>query len=223
VGQRVVLVVAPGTPAAVVTDVSTLVRAAGAELSGQVLLAATWTDPAQSTVLAGITQQLAPQSTKTGTGSPASAAASALAASILTTKPAQLGQSSDPATALLAALVQGGFATLKGDPSQASSLAVLLGPAAAAGGGAAWLPLADALAAAGSGSVVAAPRGSASAGGLVGAVRGDLASRTAVSTVDCADLASGRLALVLALVQDRAGRHGHYGVGPGADSPLPTG
>ena len=221
-GQRVVIVVVPGVPTAVVSAVSNLVRAAGAASAGQVLLSAAWTDPAQSTVLAGITQQLAPSSTKAGDGTPASTAASALAAAILTSKPTLLGQSSDPATALLAALVQGGFVSLTGDPSQASSLAVLLGPATVHGG-AAWLPLADALAAAGTGSVVAAARGSADAGGLVGALRADQASRAKVSSVDCADLATGRLAVVLALAQDRLGRHGQYGMGPGADAPLPAG
>jgi len=218
-GQRLVLVVAPGAPSAVVAAVSDLARAAGATVAGQVMLTSAWIDPAQSTVLAGITQQLAPPTTKPGTGSPASSAASALAASILTTKPAAVGKTSDPATALLAGLVQGGFVQIKGTPGQAASLAVLIGPAS--GDGSALLPLADALAAAGTGTVVGAPQGSAQGDGLVAAVRNDAASRAAVSSVDCVDLAAGRIALVLAVAQEQIGRHGQYGMGPGADAPLP--
>jgi hypothetical protein len=220
-GQRVVLVVLPGTPADMVTATAAMVRSAGGTASGQVLLTAAWTDPGHETVLAGITGQLAPPTTKTGDGTPASSAASALAASILTSKPAQIGQPSDPATALLAGLVQAGFLTENGDPGRAASMAVVLGPAAAQGGKA-WVPLVEAVAAAASGSVVAAPQGSAAPQGLVGAIRGDQAARAAASTIDCADLSTGRIALILALARDHAGRHGQYGLGPGADAPLPT-
>ena len=69
--------------------------------------------------------------------------------------------------------------------------------------------------------MTAGPRGSAASGGIVGAIRADAANRAAVTTVDCVDLAAGRLAIVLALARDRTGHHGQYGLGPGADSPLP--
>jgi len=182
------------------------------QLTGQ------WTDPHQSTVLSGITDQLAPADTKPGDGTPAGSAAAALAAAVLSTKAADLGKASDSSTALLAGLAQGGFVTIKGNPAQAASMSVLVGAA----GGADLLPLASALAAAGAGSVTAAPLGSAATGGLVWAVRTDAAARVAVSTVDCVDLAAGRLALVLALARERTGQHGQFGLGAGADAPLPV-
>ncbi len=219
-GTRVVLVVAAGAPADTVAATASLLQSAGATVTGQVQLTAAWTDAAQSTVLTGITDQLVPADTKEGDGTPAGNAAAALAAAVLATKAADVGQTSDSSTALLAGLQQGGFVTVKGTPAQAAALAVLVGPPGARNG-AALVPLARALAAAGSGSVTAAPRGSAAPGGLVAAIRSDAVARAAVSTVDCVDLAAGRVAAVLALARDRAGRHGQYGIGPGADAPLP--
>ncbi len=217
---RVVLVVAPGVSTDLVNRTTTLVRAAGATVTGVVDLTPAWTDPTQATVLAGITDQLAPPDTKPGDGTQASSSASALAAAVLGTTSKTIGATSDPATALLAGLQQGGFITTSGTPDEAAGLAILIGPSSARSG-AALAPLAAALSAAGTGAVTAAPRGSAAAGGLIGAIRADATDRAAVSTVDCVDLAAGRLAVVLALVRDHAGHHGQYGLGPGADAPLP--
>jgi hypothetical protein len=219
-GTRVVLVVAPGVPADQVSKTSDLLRAAGSTVSGVVRLTPAWSDPTQATVLAGITDQLAPADTKAGDGSQASSAASALAAALLATKPADIGSTSDSATALLAGLAQGGFLTQAGSPDSAAGLAVLLGPSGRTG--AALAPLAVALSAAGTGAVTAAPRGSAAANGLVGTLRSDAKTRASVTTVDAVDLAAGRLAAVLALARDRTGHHGQYGIGPGANAPLPS-
>jgi Copper transport outer membrane protein, MctB len=217
---RVVLVIAPGTPARLAASVTAMLVQAGATVSGSVSLTVAWADPGQATVLDGITNQLAPPGTAVTTGSGAAQAAAALAAALVTRQASALGQTSDPATALLAGLVQAGFLTRTGSPDQAASLAVLLAPVTepnAAG----LLPLMSALRAAGRGVVVAAPTGSAKPGGVVAVLRGDAATRALVSTVDSADLISGRVALVLALVQQRAGGHGQYGSGPGADAPVP--
>jgi hypothetical protein len=220
-GTRVVVVVAPGVSVELTNGTADLLRSAGATVTGVVHLTPAWTDPSQATVLAGITDQLAPPDAKPGDGSQASASASALAAAVLATKRADLGVASVPATALLAGLQQGGFLTLTGTPDRAAGLAVLLGPSSARSG-AGLAPLAAALAAAGTGAVTAAPRGSAAASGLVGMIRADAKARATVTTVDCVDLAAGRVALVLALARDRAGHHGQYGLGPGADAPLPS-
>jgi hypothetical protein len=219
-GTLVVVVVAPGVAADLLTRTNLLLRSAGSVVTGVVRLTPAWADPTQATVLAGITDQLAPADTKAGDGSQASSSASALAAAVLATKGADIGKTTDSATALLAGLAQGGFLTQTGAPDRAAGLAVFLGPASPRNG-AAFAPLAAALAAAGTGAVTAAPRGSAAAGGLVGTIRADATTRAAVTTVDCVDLAAGRLATVLALARDRTGHHGQYGLGPGSDSPLP--
>ena len=83
-------------------------------------------------------------------------------------------------------------------------------------------PLAAALSAADSGTVVAAPAGSARPGASVTVIRGDATAGPKVSTVDSADLGAGRIAVVLALAQQLAGGRGDYGTGPGADAPVPS-
>jgi hypothetical protein len=47
--------------------------------------------------------------------------------------------------------------------------------------------------------------------------------KPAASTIDAVDTAGGRLAAVLALVEQMQGRSGHYGDGPGAAAVLPPG
>lgn len=216
---RVVLVIAPGTSAGLVAAVTAVLSQAGATVSGSVSLTAAWSDPGQATVLDGITSQLAPANTAPS-ATPAGQAAAALAAALLTRSTSALGQSSDPATALVAGLVQGGFLTRSGSPDKAASLAVLLTPAKVADA-AALLPLMTALDTAGRGAVVAGVQGSADPGGPVALLRASAADASAVSGVDSVDLLAGRVALVLALAQQRSGGHGQYGSGPGADAPVP--
>ena len=217
---RVVLVVAPGTPPATVTAVADLLTAAGATVSGTVILAPAWFDPAQATVLNGITTQLAPATTASTDGTPGSAASAALAAALLSKTAGASAQTSDPATALLAGLIQGGFLTRTGQPDQGASLAVLLAPATFKNQ-ALLLPLLTGLDGAGKGAVVAAPAGSAATGGVVALLRADPTARATVSGIDSVDQPAGRVAVVLALAQQKAGGHGQYGAGPGADAPVP--
>ena len=220
-GRRVVLVVAPGTAPGLVKPVEQALVGAGATVSGEVDLTPAWADPARLAVLSGITDQLAPPDTKDSAGSPAQRSAAALAAGVLASSPKGVGRTSDPDTALLAGLTQGGFLTTKGSPDDNAGLAVLLVPAGARNV-TALAPLAAALGAAGSGAVVAGPTGSARPGAPVAAVRTDPTADAAVSTVDTVDLGAGRVALVLALTQRAAGGRGDYGGGPGASSPLPV-
>jgi hypothetical protein len=231
--QHVVVLMAPATPPAVVKAVTDELTAAGATITGQVQLTNAWFDAAQSTVLSGITDQLAPAGTKDASGTPAQRSAAALAAALVGKAGAP---ASDSATALLSGLRQGGFLTWSSPtPSaagsttgsqsaapQAATTAVVLAPVAVRGAAAGLVPLATALDAAGAGVVVGGPAGSATAAGSVGNVRASAPARARVSTVDCVDLASGQVTVVLALAQQVAGGHGQYGTGPGADAPLPA-
>ncbi|MGZ4610822.1 MAG: copper transporter [Actinomycetes bacterium] len=219
-GQTVVLVLLPGTSRPTVDAVTSMVRTAGGSVTGEVALTPAWADPNQLDVLVGITDQLAPPDSKPATDQPTDRAAAALASALVTKKTKRLGRTADTSTALLAGLAQGGFLATRGQPAQAASLSIVLGPAQTVGA-TAFVPLAQAMDASGSGAVVAAPRGSASPTGIVGAVRAQAAARAAVSSVDCVDLAAGRLAAVLALAAERDGSHGQYGLGPGADTPFP--
>jgi hypothetical protein len=224
--QRVVLVVAPSTPAALVKAVREQLGSAGATVGGQVQLTPAWFDPAQATVLSGITDSLAPPATKDDDGTPTQRSAAALAAAVTTTSSGRVGHTDDPSTALLAGLKQGGFltwsSTAEGDALPLAALAVVLTPATVPGAGAAAVvDLAAAFDSASSGAVLAGATGSAATGGTVAAVRSDPAAAAKVSTVDCVDTASGRVTVVLALGQQRAGGHGQYGAGPAADAPMP--
>jgi Copper transport outer membrane protein, MctB len=217
---RIVLVLAPGTPPALATAVTDLLGVAGATVTGSVSLTQAWSDPGQATVLNGITTQLAPAATAATAGSPGAQAAAALAAALLTKSSSALGQPSDSSTALLAGLVQGGFLTRSGQPDRAASLAVLLAPATITNA-VGLLPLMTALDQAGKGAVVASGSGSAASGRVIGVLRGYAPARALVSGVDSVDIPAGRVALVLALAQQKSGGHGQYGSGPGADSPVP--
>lgn len=99
-----------------------------------------------------------------------------------------------------------------------------------------WSALARALDDAGNGVVVAGGRAAAgtaageatgnrrsgnNAADLVAAVRADTAVARAISSVDVADLPSGRIAVVLALAEQLRGEAGQYGAAGSADSALP--
>ena len=224
-GTRVVLVVAPGTPVRMVTDQVAILGRSGAKVTAQVTLTTAWTDPTQTTVLAGITSQLAPPETVVDTsGSSAYGQASAaLGAALLTRQPGAAPAASEPAAALLAGLTQGGFLSTSGTPAIRANLAVLITPRTSkVTAVAALLPLGPALDAASAGAVVSGPTGSADAVAVLAAIRRDAAAKAAVSTVDDADVITGRVAVVLALAQQLAGRQGHYGSGSGAVSPVPV-
>lgn len=70
--------------------------------------------------------------------------------------------------------------------------------------------------------IVVAGESTAGAGNLVAAVRGDSALAKPVSTVNNAGSPQGRAAVLLALAEQLEGRSGHYGIGDGSASLLPT-
>jgi hypothetical protein len=235
--RHVVLIVSPGVTPYVVRAVTATLSQAGATITGPVTLTAAWQAPTQQAVLAGITSQLSPTAAPAG-APPADATAAALASALVS--PHGVTRPADAATALLAGLVQGGFVVVTGQPAQAATMAVLLVPAGSTSGSSSTsgiagasaqgglLPLARALATNSAAAVVAGPRGSAAGTGLLGVLRSATstaaAARAVVSGIDNVDLVPGRVALVLALVQEASpnGGHGQYGQGPGADAPLPS-
>ncbi|WP_375476147.1 copper transporter [uncultured Jatrophihabitans sp.] len=82
--------------------------------------------------------------------------------------------------------------------------------------------LISALARDGAHVVVAGNAAAAGRGGLVAAVRTEVATRSAVSSVDNADNALGQVSAVLALSAAAKGDFGHYGTQNGADALFPT-
>jgi hypothetical protein len=222
-GTSVVLVVMPGTTPAEVSGVTARIKVAGATLTGQVTLNPSWADPAQSSVLADISDRLAPPEAATVAGTPYQHAAEAVASSITTRAPSLVGKVTDPATALLTGLSEGGFITLSGNPAAHAQIAVVLAPARTTTP-AAYLPLALALDRKGAGAVVGGAYGSGSGSGFVAAIRADDAARASLATQDTADLVSGEVGVTLALAWQRTQgpvANGQFGAGPGATAAVP--
>ncbi len=137
----------------------------------------------------------------------------------------------------LSALVGGGFldwdaATASRDVAQvpfgAGRIVELLSPAAAVPNDEIAVPLTRLLAAQPARRLVAAEVGKPATEGqpeqravVLAALRQDSALNDRLSTVDNAESARGRVAMVLALVELAGGRTGDYGVAPSAESPLP--
>ena len=73
----------------------------------------------------------------------------------------------------------------------------------------------------GAGAVLAGPPDSAANLGLVDAVRSDVDLAAQLSTVDMAQVSSGRTSTALALAEQAEGGVGHYGAVGQVDGPLP--
>jgi len=129
---------------------------------------------------------------------------------------------------VLAGLAKAGFVKMNQEPTFFADMAVVVTAATPAKAATptpppdtALLDLIAALQRAGSQTVVVGPAGSADAGGVVAQLRGNDSLVKAVSSVDNADSASGRIAMVFALAggDDAIGQ---YGNGQGAQAGLPS-
>ena len=127
---------------------------------------------------------------------------------------------------MLAALQSAGFITVSGSAGGRAVGVVLTGAKATGGSEAdkagAVAFFANQLAQNATGVVVAGRTGSEEPTGTVGVIRGDTALSGTVSTVDNVDSDTGRLAAVLALVEQNGGGQGQYGFGENAQAQAPT-
>jgi len=221
-GARVTVLVVAGVPATTVAATTASLTAAGATVGGVVTLTPAWTDPAQSTVLAGIATRLSPGG-EVVTGLPSAQADAVLAGALLTRQGPSVGVANASTPSLLAGLEAGGFLAVTGHPELTAADAVLLVPRSLSAQAVAALgPLAAAAHAAGEGAEVLGPIGSGDAAGAIGQLRASAALVHTVSMVDTDDTAGGQLAAVLALAQQRAGGVGQYGDGLGVTAALPS-
>lgn len=207
--------------------VLSLLTRAGAKVTAQIQLTEQFVDPAQASQL----RDLAAQQLPTGAQLPATpkvgAAAGGLFSAVLlvdkngktTTKPAE-------ATAALSALQSAGFIRVSGTVQPGRLVVILTGPGVTGGSEAdkagAIADLATQLKISAGGVVVAGQQGSDTANGAVGVIRADTAGSAAVSTVDNVDTSPGRIATVLALVEQNGGGAGRYGFAGNAQSQIPS-
>jgi hypothetical protein len=223
-GRTVLLVTLPGAAAENQQGVQSMLELAGATVTGTLSFTSDFVDPTRSDDSLDLATRLTPPGVAAlPTNNDGVETASALFGRVFATGRANV---SDAARTALVS----GFAGLKFVESSSS-----VGPADAVVF-VAGTPLTgrDAdhrntnvhmvvsqLAASFERAVLAAPT-AAGGGNVVGAVRGDDALATTVSTVDTAGSAEGQLAAALAVAERFAGKAGHYGAGDGATAPLPA-
>jgi hypothetical protein len=202
-----------------VEDVTQMLTAAGATITGTVQVNDKFIDPARNDELLDLTHQSAPASiiSTLPTNTDGVEASSALLAAVLLDRTPPV-----PATELasvLAAYKKAGYVTVNGNVSgPAGAVVVISGPPVADKDGprknAAVVTLVDQLDQAG--KIVVAANGLAGDGNVVAAVRADPKLKTTVSTVDNVSTPQGRLAAALAVADQLDGHEaGQYGIGDG--------
>ncbi|WP_029138263.1 copper transporter [Nakamurella lactea] len=204
-----------------------LLSRSGATVTSQIQLTTDFTDPNRSADLQALLAKSLPSgATIPEVASSGTMAGAVLGSVLLTDKNGKATAKADEATAALSALSTGGFITASGTQSPGRLVLVLTGGAATGGSEAdratVVADMATQLKQAAGGVVVVGRSGSDGATGAVGAVRSDASRSGAVSTVDDAQASTGRLAAVLGLVEQNGGGVGQYGVGDGAQAPIPA-
>jgi uncharacterized protein YciI len=228
-GEQVLIVTVPGVERDTVDGIVGVLDAAGATVTGELALSDAFANQEQESVLDNLVSRLQWAGLELPTdASTYERAAAELAAVVTTNDSTDAGEPpSSSQDQVLPGLQAAGFLSAsEGAENNATRVVVITGPAPeertdeTRRADDAYLALARELDAGSSGAVVAGPR-SASDGGLIDALRANDAGDV-VSSVDVADTAYGRVAIVYALDAEADGRSGHYGIGGTTDGPLPT-
>jgi Copper transport outer membrane protein, MctB len=230
--DRVVLVALPGASSDVVDAARESLRGAGAAIPATISVTEKWTRQDQGKVLDLLAAQLVSEGTTLPEGDGYDRGAALLAGALATAAPgtpaaASPGTPGDPQVAVLAGLRDAGLIEVEGDSAGKAQLAVVVAGAPLTGDDAGdrnerLVRIARALDASSQGAVVAGEPASAEGDGVIALVREDDGIAQAVSTVDTANLSSGRTATVFALADQAAGKAGHYGSVGKTDGPLPA-
>jgi hypothetical protein len=219
-GSSVLLVVTnDGVPTETVDQLTALIQDAGGTVSGTLTLQPEYSDPSTATSL---------QNYVTGSGLPAGVTlppvddpgqlVGSLLAQVLMIPPGGLAPDRAAISSVLAGLSALNVLTAGGDSVAPAQYAIVLTAGGFTGADAAdrnatVADLVTALDSTGSGAVVAGDADSSGATGLVGVIRDDPKLSAAISTVDNAATAAGRISTVLALVGEGDGTSGKYGTG----------
>jgi hypothetical protein len=219
-GSRVLLVVTNEDVAQeTVDDMTAMITEAGGTVSGTLSLKPEYSDPSTATSLRNyVTGPGLPSGVQLPQVDDAGRLVGALLAQVLMIPPAGIAPDAASISSVLAGLSALDVLTPEGDAVAPADYAVVLTAGAFTGEDAAErnttvADLVTALDAAGSGAVVAGDADSAADNGLVGVIRADTTLSAAVSTVDNAASAAGRISTVLALGRESVGTSGKYGTG----------
>ena len=239
-GRKVLMIALPGADSATVKAIRELVADAGGAVTGTVTIEDKLLDPTQTQFVDDVSSQAVASVTATDLGIPATATGYQRAGYVLgralMTK--GIGVQDDAARTILYAFKDrsAGLITAPDRLERAQLAIAVAGPPASTGDTArdvkGTVALLRGLRSQGDGLVLAGPPSAAGSGGVISAVRSNGAAEEAISTVDEANLASGQVVSVLALVEQAQGGSGQYGgVGttdgvvppfPARPSPLPT-
>lgn len=233
-GRSVVVVALPGADAPTLAGTREALGAAGATVVGTVEIDPTWTDAPSEALLDSLAAQLVTSGATLPETDGYERGAVVLAAAVL--QPAGGDTDAEPAAdpqadlaSTPAAYAESGLIRLSEPLRGVADLAVVVAGDAVTDDGeagrrlGALTSLSAAFDSQGVGAVVAGPPQSATSLGVVGAIRDDADLAAALSTVDMAQLSSGRTSAVLALAEQAAGGVGHYGGVGQVDGPLPVG
>lgn len=207
--------------------IRSLLTYAGATITAQIQVTSDFTDPGRAEQLRNLAIQNQPIGSELPESPSAGVIAGGLLANLLLTDGDGKTQATPAeATAALSAMAAAGFVTASGDVAPGRSVIILSGPArsgdSATSRAQTVVDMATALKASAQGVVLAGTTGSEGTTGSVGLVRADTAASALVSTVDDAETDAGRIATVLALVEQNGGGVGRYGLGENAQAPVPT-
>lgn len=223
-GEHLLVVSAPDASGSLRDGVEETIAQAGGEIAGEITLEPALFDPDNSAVLAGLVDRLAPGIS--AEGSALERASEALAAALVVDDASRAGDAvSSSGTSLLAGFREAKLIKVSDSIRRASLVVVIAAapqekPEPAAAG---LVDVALALDEEGRGCVVVGDEGvGALRGGSIHALRDNSLAMTEVSGVDDGGTAAGRLRTIRALLAERLGRVGQYGVGDGADEVVAT-
>jgi hypothetical protein len=206
---------------------TSLLKSAGATVTGEVQLTDAFADPNKADQLRDLVARLQPAGTQLPTAAdPGTRAGGLLGALLLLNKDNNEPQASaDEAASALGGLAGAGFVK-QGQGIKPAQLAVVLTGGAVNGDSAAdraatIARFATQLDRSGAGTVLAGGSGSANGTGAVGVVRADTSATSVLSTVDDLDRPAGQIVTVLALREQLEGKAGRYGVAGNAEAPAP--
>jgi hypothetical protein len=232
--RSVVMFVLPGASNDLVDTAREALEESGATVTGTVTVTDVYVDPTKAKApLEDLALRLVPPGVEFPDGAtPIDRVGVVLARATVADERQDTQEIDQRAAELLAGFQELGAIEVTGEPGRRSDLAVMIAPPAPAedaaadpevarGENDALLGLAAALDAGGRGVVVSGPRLSAASGGFVDLVRSSDDRLQGVSTVDAAEATVGRIAMVLALVEQTRGAAGDYGGADGVDSVIP--
>jgi hypothetical protein len=207
---------------------ASLLKAAGAQVTGQIRLTSAFSDPNRTDQLRDLVTQLIPAGAQLPVASDAGTLAGGLFGDLLLLNKTNNGPQATATerAAALTGLASAGF--LGPAPAiQPAQLAVVLTGGTETGQSAGdratmVARFATQVQRSGAGALLAGADGSAAGYGPIGVVRADSSASSVLSTVDNVGTAAGRVVTVLALREQLAGKAGSYGIAGNATAPAPS-